>query len=211
MFLVHAREIEKNPETREHHFYSISERPANQNSSILLFLIADASTTDSPAIQIIHAYSQPSSSVTDSSELATPHPGKTSAAPQAVAPSSSTPSDADGSNVSIALQPAITSAVSQSDQSSVDDHGAEPQRPMAGEKTRGRAIDFMPTVVNGQPAIFVTAPPATAAASAKGKSMKDLTDVSMDDLEEAENDSNDKSTTEKCSSVSVLHSIFLSI
>lgn len=69
---------------------------------------------------------------------------------------------------------------------------AEQQR-KTSDKGRGRAIDFTPTVMSAvdkgvDPIIFVTSPPAVALASSavKAKSMKDLSDVSMDEIEETD-------------------------
>lgn len=67
-------------------------------------------------------------------------------------------------------------------------------------KGRGRALEFAPTVMSAvkdtaEPSIFVTAPPPLHGGLAviQGKSLKDLTDVSMDETEESiENESREK-------------------
>lgn len=94
-----------------------------------------------------------------------------------------------------------TSAV-ESDKSgdrSVPSNGADgPIERSSTEKSRGRALEFAPTVMNGgagqagqasDAAIFVTTPPsgttsATSMLALKAKAMADLSDVSMDDTEE---------------------------
>lgn len=73
-------------------------------------------------------------------------------------------------------------------------------------KGRGRALEFAPPTVmsaakdTAEPAIFVTALPPShgGLAVVKGKSMKDLADVSMDETDESmENDSREKTVYSK--------------
>lgn len=88
------------------------------------------------------------------------------------------------------------------DQSSVDQESLGSR--LASDKGRGRALDLAPTVMsaepNSEPAIFVTAPPADGSTASsptaivvKGKSLKDLSDVSMDDVEDVDIGNNEKS------------------
>lgn len=74
----------------------------------------------------------------------------------------------------------------------VDQSSTADQQRKTSEMAKGRAIDFAPTVMSAdrgvEPIIFVTSPPVMplAASTVKGKSMKDLSDVSMDEMEDVE-------------------------
>lgn len=91
------------------------------------------------------------------------------------------------------------------DQSTTTTTTISPTTTVGVAVARGRAIEFSPHDDQSR-AIFVTAPTETVPASmanAKGKSMKDLMDVSMDDLDD--NADNDDRVGGACSPVSLFY------